>query len=157
MVVSDTSALTNLIKLGKHELLNQLFMSISIPEAVYDELSFLESHKQIVDAASWISVHAVSNQQLVRELKRYLDDGESEAIALAVELKPDYILIDEKAGRKKAEEYGLKKIGLIGVAILAKQQNLIPSVKQLLDDLIGKADFFISQALYEEVLFQLNE
>ncbi len=50
-----------------------------------------------------------------------LDSGEAEAIALAVELKADYLLIDETKGRQIAASYGIKVTGIIGVLIKAKE------------------------------------
>ncbi|HXH19002.1 MAG TPA: DUF3368 domain-containing protein [Chitinophagales bacterium] len=86
-----------------------------------------------------------------------LDKGEMEAIALAKELHADYLLIDEKAGRKAAMKEGLRIIGVVGLLILAKQKGLIKEVKILLDDLIAKSDFWISERLNENILLHTGE
>ena len=61
------------------------------------------------------------------------------------------ILIDERKGRQKAIELLLKPVGVLGVLLRAKQENLIPEVTPLLDRLMEEADFFIHENLYYEV------
>mgnify|MGYP001767929126 CR=1 FL=1 len=48
-----------------------------------------------------------------------LDGGESEAIALAIELSADLILIDERKGTEAARRLGLTTIGVLGVLLEA--------------------------------------
>jgi predicted nucleic acid-binding protein len=86
-----------------------------------------------------------------------LDAGEAEAIALAVEINADRILIDERRGRQKAIELSLKPIGILGILLKAKQENIISAVKPLLDKLINEADFYVHPNLYNEVLALANE
>ena len=156
-VISDTSALTNLIKIEQLEILEEVFETIIIPNAVYEELAQVPINKEIIELEDWISTQEISDRDFFNELIQVLDKGESEAIALARELEPDYLLIDEKRGRQIAEQYKIKKIGIIGVLIRAKQKSLLENVKPTLDLLIEKADFFISDQLYRDVLYQQNE
>lgn len=85
-------------------------------------------------------------------MKKELDKGEAEAIALALELKADALIIDELKGRNKAEQVGLRIIGLLGTLVEVKKEGLIPAVKPLMDDLVSKAGFKIRPALYQQVL-----
>ena len=110
-----------------------------------------------IDQADWVSVNECSNILLVNQLKADLNPGESEAIALALELKSDLLLIDELKGRKVAENYQLKIIGLLGVLLQAKQKMLIPEIKPLLLDLEMKANFYMSEILKKEILNLANE
>jgi predicted nucleic acid-binding protein len=80
-----------------------------------------------------------------------LDEGESEAIALALQLKADLLLLDEQQGRIMASRFGLKFVGLLGILIEARNKGLISSVKAVLDDLIAKAGFWVSHKLYKSV------
>ncbi len=86
------------------------------------------------------------------ELRKELDRGEAEAIALALELKAEMLIIDELKGRNRAELAGLKIIGLLGTLIEAKKRNLIEAVKPLMEDLVDKAGFKIHPILYQRVL-----
>jgi predicted nucleic acid-binding protein len=157
IVVSDTSAITNLIQIDHLWLLRELYQNIIIPQAVYDELVSDTKNKVIIDSLNWIKIKEVKENDIAKNLKAVIDPGESEAIALALELDADFIIIDEKKGRKIAEDYGLRKIGLLGILVESKRKGLIKEVRNLLEQLIEKANFFVSEKLYEDVLFQLNE
>ena len=86
-----------------------------------------------------------------------LDIGEAEAIALALELKADELLIDERLGRREAVRLGLSITVVLGVLLIAKNRGLISKVQPIIDALILQANFRISRQLYEEVLRTANE
>lgn len=152
IVVSDTTALTNLYQLGRLELLKDLYTTITIPEAVYNELRQIPEQETTLKNAPWIKVAAVKNREFVRVLNEDLDIGEAEAITLATEGKADLLIIDELAGRSVAERLHLPIIGLLGVLIDAKHKSLIPFVKPIVDSLISEAGFKVGQNLYNTVL-----
>jgi predicted nucleic acid-binding protein len=52
----------------------------------------------VIASAAWIQMHTVQNRHLVAALREKLDPGESEAIALALELNATLLLIDESDG-----------------------------------------------------------
>ena len=85
------------------------------------------------------------------------DPGEAEALALAVEIQADWLLLDERAVRERADALGINYTGLIGLLARAKQKGLVPSVKPLLNALRHQAGFWISPALYQHVLQQVGE
>jgi predicted nucleic acid-binding protein len=151
-VVSDTSPVTNLMQIGQLPLLQGVFGVVILPEAVYEELCVIPAQKTIIDQQNWLFVQKPADEKLVAELKKELDKGEAEAIALALELKAEALIIDELKGRNKAEQVGLRIIGLLGVLLEAKRKGLIPTVKHLMDELVSKAGFKIHPALYQQVL-----
>lgn len=157
IVVSDTSAITNLIKIDHLWLLREVYQNIIIPQAVYDELISDPKNKVVIESLSWIEIREIKETDFTRKLKEVLDPGESEAIATALELDADFIIIDEKKGRKIAEDNGLRKIGLLGILVESKRKGLIKEVRYLLEQLTEKANFFVSEKLYKDILFQLNE
>lgn len=157
IVVSDTSPITNLIKIGELRLLNQLFGKVIIPLEVFNELCQIESQKEELAGNAWIETAILSDAALKNELSANLDAGEAEAIALAVELKADFLLMDEQKGRAAAENRGLKVIGILGVLIQAKNNNLIAHVKPLLERLIYDANFWIHPALVSQILELVQE
>ena len=57
-----------------------------------------------------------------------LDEGEASAIALAVELKADLLIMDESEGRQVAGSMNLTYTGLGGILIKAKAAALIRSI-----------------------------
>src|SRR5262245_45916211 len=101
LVVSDTSPISALIQIGRAELLKDLFDTVCIPPAVNDEL--VRFHPSL---PSFINVQVVLDQARVKSLLTQLDLGEAEAIVLAAESKADYLLIDERRGRKAATDAG---------------------------------------------------
>jgi len=94
----------------------------------------------------------VTDKNLADALKLELDEGEVEAIALSVVIGAELLLIDEWRGREIADHLGLKFIGILGAIIEAKHKKLITAVKSLLDNLISKAGFWISNNFYNRVL-----
>lgn len=112
-VVSNTSPILNLAIINQLILLQQQFGEILIPSAVLDELKISEERpgsQAIREAisAGWIQSREVTNEPLAQLLKQTLDKAESEAIALAIELKADWTLLDEREGRKVAKSLGLE-------------------------------------------------
>ena len=162
IVISDTSAITNLAAIQYLQLLPQLYNQITIPEAVYRELAEIDPPVPgtlEVQMASWLEVRPVVNRNVVERLQVEvrLDPGESEAIALALELNADLLLIDERRGRAEANRLGVKITGLLGILVEAKQKKLIVNVKPLMDTLIATSDFRVSSALYSQILDIVDE
>ncbi len=160
IVASDTSPLTSLAAIGHFELLRTLYTEIHIAEGVWQELNHggkrhPGSHE--VEKAPWVHRHEVKNQILVTVLRRDLDRGESETLALAVEHKADLILLDEKEGRHAAIRLGLRPLGTLGVLLQAKHCGAIAEVRPLLDALRDQAGFFLGESLYWQVLEQAGE
>ncbi|MBW4583330.1 MAG: DUF3368 domain-containing protein [Tildeniella nuda ZEHNDER 1965/U140] len=159
-VVSNTSPLSNFAVIGKIALLQQIYPKIVIPPAVYDELMRLREIQPMVTSsvsAGWLEIQTPTNFQLIQILQQTLDHGESEAIALALQLKVDRLLIDERLGRSIATQYGLSIRGILGILINAKDQGLIPALKPLLDQLIIQAGFRVERTLYEYSLREVGE
>jgi uncharacterized protein len=90
-------------------------------------------------------------------LQRDLDWGESETIALAVELGADLILLDEQDGRRLAQQQALKPMGVVGVLLLAKQYGLLPAIRPELDALRTDAGFWHGDSVYQLALQKARE
>jgi predicted nucleic acid-binding protein len=160
IVVSDTSPILNLARIGRLELLPSLYRRVLNPSAVFDELAKSKSDlPPAFEPAStpWLIVATALDQNRVRELRQDLDAGEAEAIVLAIERRADLVLVDERRGRRTANAAGLTVTGLLGVVARAKQAGLIKLAKPLLDELIQVARFWIGPDLYAEVLADLDE
>jgi predicted nucleic acid-binding protein len=154
-VVSDASALINLARIGELDLLRQLYGELWIPEAVWREVVIEGAGQpgaEEVKAVSWIETHDVANEHLVRALRQDLDAGEAEAIARALEVGADLLLMDERLGRETARYLGVRYVGLVGVLIAAKRSGLTDAVKSRLDALREMAGFRVSDTLYTRVL-----
>ncbi len=157
IIVSDTSPITNLIQIEKLDLLKELFQKIIIPVSVFEELSKITDQKVVVEKSAWIEIKAAIDIHGVQLLQNEIDYGEAESIILASELKADFLLIDDLKGRKVAEQKGLKIIGLLGILLKAKKENLIPLIKPVVDSLINIAGFRIHQSLINDLLIAGGE
>jgi len=160
IIVSDTSPINNLAAINRLDLLRQLYNTVIIPEAVYRELTETEipvAGATEVQTLDWIQTHQVTTRALVEVLQNELDRGEAEAIALAVELNADQVLIDERRGRMIAEQLNLPYVGILGILVEAKGQGLILEVKPLLDALINQAGFWVAEPLYNQKARRLTE
>lgn len=162
IVISDTSAITNLAAINQLELLPLLYKQILIPEVVYRELVDIDPlvpGSAEVQTATWLTVKSLATREVVERLQSEvrLDPGESEAIALALELGADLLLIDERRGRAEADRLGIRITGLLGLLVEAKRKNLIVAVKPLMDALIAASEFRVSSALYDQILTIVNE
>ena len=154
IVVSDTSPITNLLKIGRLSLLKDVFHKVIIPGKVREELLEWEKLGADISAyenADWIETHRPTDRLLVKGFLKDLDEGEAEAIALAHELKADYLLIDERRGWKLAKSLGIHAIGLIGVLLNAKSLGILTKVMPVVDELRSVAGFWISQDLYGQI------
>ncbi|MEH2232185.1 MAG: DUF3368 domain-containing protein [Nostoc sp.] len=160
IIVSDTSPINNLAAINHLHLLQQLYGTVLIPEAVYRELTdpnFPVAGAIEVQTFIWIQTRPVQDRTLVEALSNELDIGEAEAIALALEMKADQVLIDERRGRMIAARLNLGYTGILGILVEAKSQRLISAVKPLLDALINQAGFWVAEPLYNRVLQLVDE
>ena len=159
IVVSDTSCISNLLLIHQLDLLQKIYLEIYIPPIVYNEILELEKSGQNLEefkTKSWIVVESKFKRNISLTPPKYVDAGEAEAIDLALHLKAERLLIDERKGTLLANKLGITTIGLLGILIIAKENNLIPSVKVLLDQLI-KNKFWLSNNLYQQALKSANE
>lgn len=160
IIVSNTTPLIGLASIQRFGLLRELFGKIYISNAVYNEAVTAGREaggaKREVSTATWIEVVAVKNSLAVDSLLDKLDLGEAETIILARELEADWVLMDEKKGRRKLTQLGLKKIGTVGILLKAKQVGLLPLIRPDLERL-HEQGFRISQTVINMVLKQANE
>lgn len=159
IVVSDTTPISELTKIGRLTLLREVYPRVIIPQEVYDEL--MAGPLVVVAAmqsANWIEVHVVSDstEVLVLHASTQLGLGECAALILAEELGAHRVLIDDRAGRREATARGVPVTGTIGTLLVAKQQGFIASIKEVLDDLRAQGTR-ISDQLYRDALGAAGE
>jgi predicted nucleic acid-binding protein len=159
-IVSNASPLINLARIGKLDLLRELYGKLFIPDGVWNEIVVEGTGQPGADEvkeAVWIERREVKNKQLVQALLQEMDAGEAEAIVLALEERADWLLMDEHLGREIAGHFKLHCIGLVGVLILAKHKGLISAIKPCLDGLTDLAGFRLKDSLYTRILRDENE
>jgi predicted nucleic acid-binding protein len=145
-VVADTTCLIALERIGQLDLLQRLFFSVLIPPEVAREFN---------TPAEWLTVKSCSQVHVLASLKSQVDEGEAAAIALAHELNLK-IILDDRAGRSAAKQFGLSVIGTIGLLVMAKKRGLIRTVRPFVEDL-ERYGFYMTEALKQEVFRLADE
>lgn len=149
--VSNSSPLIALAAIDRLDLLPALFQSVLIPPAVADEI-----RRSIPVPRAWLQIRALGGPLPEAVLRRSLADGERETIALALEVRPDAIILDDLPARRIALAAGLNLVGTLGVLLGAKRVGLLPAIRPELDGLV-RTSFFLSPQLYIELLQAAGE
>ena len=137
-IISDTSCLILLDKIGELSILNKLFGNILTTSEVAKEFGR--------PLPAWIEIKEPNNKNYQSIIEASVDKGEASAIALAIELDDCLLIIDDLKGRRFAHQLGLTIIGTIGVIVDAKLSGIIPSVIPILSK-IKSTNFRITEQL----------
>jgi predicted nucleic acid-binding protein len=149
--VADSSSLIHLEKIGQLALLESLFERVAIPQAVAGEVQ-----RTLPELPSGIQVHTLSRPIPPAIARRSLGVGESEAMALALELRIPRVILDDLTARTLGRSLGLEVVGTGAVLYLAKVRGLIPAVRPLLDALLATG-FRLSPKVYLTLLRAAGE
>src|SRR5262245_26607290 len=130
LVVADTGPINYLILIEAIEVLPKLFETIFVPRAVHDELANVDApimvRTWIAQVPAWLEVRPNPDWQTNDDhAAAALDEGERAAIALAVDIGAELILMDDRAGVAVAYQQGLTVTGTLGVLDLAARRGLI--------------------------------
>jgi predicted nucleic acid-binding protein len=129
LVVADTGPLNYLILIDAIEVLPKLFEQILVPAAVFDELAHPDAPEPVRAFASrrapWLDLRSNPDRSDLERVDAALDDGERAAIALALSVSADLILMDDRAGAAVAYRNGLTVTGTLGLLDLAARRGLI--------------------------------
>jgi uncharacterized protein len=150
IVVSDTTPLRYLVVLGIVDLLPRLFGQIHCPKVVLSECAHPHAPSALklwVDhKPDWLQVHEVP--ELDEQLRGILDDGEASAITLARQLGAKLVLVDEKRGRRCANEAGLATAGTLNLLAQAAVKGWIDFHKTV-GRLMSETNFYASPEIVE--------
>ena len=158
IVIADAGPLIAFARLGQLELLTQVFLQVLVTEEVFTECTSRSEYaeaKPILEAAQNQMIQRCCAPPLHFELALHVDAGEASAIAAAAKWGCG-VLMDDKAGRRMAQKFGVASIGTVGVLVLAKQKNMLPSIKPLLDRL-SKSGYFLGDNLIASALATAGE
>jgi len=153
IIISDTTPLHYLILLKKAELLQKLFSIIIIPEAVFTEMQHEGTpetvRKWIAFLPAWVQIKTPSEKHL--EKVKELGKGETEAIALAIEVNADALLMDDRKAIREARKNNLLVVTTLGILELAAAKGLIDFSQTLAE--LAKTNFRLpSDEIIEEFL-----
>lgn len=160
-IVSNSSPLIFLGKIGRIDVLNRLFEKVYIPEAVFNEVVLAgkdDDVSHLVEEkikAGQIDKFKVHNEVAIRALLGRLHQGEVEVIIGAGELKINSVLLDDLYARNKAKQFELSVTGTIGILLLAYKQGLVKDLKSELQKLID-VGYRISDTLMQTVIKEIE-
>jgi len=156
LIISDTTSLIVLEKQNQLSLLCKLFDEVIIPKAVHEELIIGLDDDKTIRTLTCLKIKNVVSSDRLQDLLMILDQGEAEAIELAI-CKKLPLIIDEKKGRKIAKNFGLIVTGLAGIIIVATQKKVLSSTqaKVILKTSI-KNGYRLSETLYKQVLDKID-
>jgi len=161
IVVADASPLIFLAKVRRLGLIARLLGDdIRIPRAVRDEV--LQPGIDPVEEDMLKVFFEGCRIETVRRPRRFaaaMSRADNEALTLAVRLRADIILCDERAMRIMAECEGVRPLGTLGIIIRAVRRKIVtPSdARQLIDTLIRSHGFRIGIEVYQAVLAEFEK
>lgn len=168
IAVSNSTPLIYLAKVGRLNIIEDVFGKVFIPEAVFNEAVVQGKMLKISDA--FIIEKAVGDWILREQVKpevsteyRFLDAntklglGEKEALKLCKQLNAEFFIVDDREARRVSKILRITPVGTFGVIIQAFRQNSITKNEALktLDDLI-KAGLRIDSTLYRMMIKKLE-
>ena len=152
IVVADTSPINYLILIQEIDILPKMYGCVVVPQTVRDELVRLTSPQLVrswVDHLPiWLEVRsplAPPDSSLAK-----LDAGERDAIMLATELQADQLIVDDREGRREAEQRGIPVIGTLGVLREAATLNLL-DIRVAVERLQGTS-FYVAPEVLTKLL-----
>jgi len=161
IIVSDTSPLIALAKLDHLDLLFVSFLEVHIPESVYHEAThdrYRQDSQKIHDFITTqkrVVIHEGEVSTQYDEFRNLLDEGESQALALAERLECG-VLIDERLGRLIAKQQHIPVVGVMGVLLQTKSVGKIQAIQPLIEQLL-RYDYRLSDRVVELVLRKAGE
>ncbi|NEP09751.1 MAG: DUF3368 domain-containing protein [Symploca sp. SIO2C1] len=155
-IVLNSSPLIFLAKLGYLTKFIESPDSFYIPQSVADEISAKSDRanqtiQTLINSGS-LQVRSSKLIPLINSLNQRLGKGESEAIALGIELKAEYVLLDDSTARREARRLGLKIRGTL--AVIKKLDNdgkiTIGSLDEFYQELMV-IGFRVKQSLFNQI------
>lgn len=140
-VVVNATPLIALALVGQLSLLREMFDAVIVPRSVYEEV-VIDGYGQPGAAelaqASWIQVVSPARAVTLEPMLLGLDSGELSVLLLAQEIRPDWVIIDERLARRVAQAMGLPVKGTLGILLAAvwagllTRQTALDALEQLL-------------------------
>ena len=150
LVITNTSPLIALERIGQLSLLPKLYGKVVRPRAVLIEIDEGKGQYGISNDlcnADWLETVTDPPEM---NLRRELGAGETAVIALAVRENADLVILDDLAARNVAIELGLAVSGTLGILLAAHERGFLKDVA-LTVDALTMVGFRVSQKIIEQV------
>ena len=132
--VANATPLIALSLVDGLDLLSRVFGEVLVPRAVYDEVIVHGSGRPgnlALTQADWIQVVTVADGPTIEPLLLGLDPGEMQVLLLARSVQADWVLIDERLGRRVAGAMGLPVKGTMGILLAGYHAGLLSRAQAL--------------------------
>jgi predicted nucleic acid-binding protein len=133
-VVVNATPLIALSLINRLALLPALFEEIIVPRAVYEEIVVQGGNRMGAAAlsdAAWMQVKEPARLPTIEPLLLGLDAGELQVLLLARDLQSDWVLVDERLGRRVARALQLPVKGTVGILLAAFRAALLTKAEAL--------------------------
>ena len=167
-IVSDSTPIVYIAKVGKLQLLKRLYGDVVLPEAVKRKVLAGE-HPEVPVIRAAFQTGWLEERDLSRGARKFeqthfsrapgLDAGEREAIALAyTDHLPLLIDKDERTGRRVAKVWGVEVRGTLRVILEAYTAGLVEyrEAREIFRQLLAER-FHVSAEVYERALALLDK
>lgn len=155
LVIADTGPINYLILIGHIDILPKLFEKVLLPVTVRDELMRPKApslvQQWIAAPPPWIDIRQSAHAHDPEMDK--LDAGEEDAIALAIELHAELLLMDDRDGVDVARRKGFRVAGTLAVLAMAAQHGLLNLAEAF--ERIKRTNFHYQQALMDQLLEEI--
>jgi hypothetical protein len=160
IVVADASPLIFLAKIRRLDVVHRLLgHDIRVPRQVRDEILAPN-----IDPAEERELQTFLDScriEVVRHPRRFasaMSQADNAALTLAVRVRADILLCDDRVTRLMAEAEGIRPLGTLGVLLRALQQGLLSALetRNLVDLLIRSHSFRIGIEVYQAVLAEIE-
>jgi predicted nucleic acid-binding protein len=148
--VANSSPLIVFQRIGRFTLLRDLVRRLPIPPMVRREVFGTDPLPE------WVEERMLTQPLASQIIAARIGPGEREAIALALEVKATWLIIDDLAGRRLAHSLGITVIGSVGLLLKAQARGLIPAVRPLMEAM-QREDFRISERVFTAILAAAGE
>ena len=157
-VISNTSPLLYLFRIGGINWLPKLFDEVWTPDAVKNELlAGISKGYDVPNPADFKWLRIVNPKSMPSEwLALDLGAGELGAMVLALENPDRIILLDDMLARRTAQVAGLQVWGTLKVLLEAKSQGLIDKIEPYVTNL-SQAGMWVSAEVKQRILILAGE
>lgn len=148
MIVVNATVLSNLARVDRISILQELFGQIIVPMQVYEEIlrgieagyTFLKIADEIAEEENWISLEQLESKKERRLFKELLERvGYGEAAGIAMAKERDLIFSsDDKVARRVATENSVEISGTLGILQIAIEEGklLVEEADEVLQEMI---------------------
>ena len=159
-VVADASPPIFLGKIRQLALIRRVLGDdVVVPQQIREEvLAPPLDRAESVELHRFLAAARVERVDSPRDSAAGMSRADNAAMTLAVRLKADLLLTDDRTVRRLATVEGVRALGTLGVLLLALRRGLVDraEVRRLIDDLVGSHGFRIGVELYAAVIREID-